>query len=85
MITDDVIAELERTLQAMKEYRTNQKGQTYFTPVWNTETKVYDFIKKPYLWSYIDANHSAAGRASMDCSKVLAKWRQAPKIGRTVK
>lgn len=78
-VTSDTIAELERTLKAMKAYQKGQEGRTYPHLVWNKKTKVYDRIEGPDLWPSADVNHSAAGRASMDCTKALAKWRQAPK------
>ena len=76
--TSEVIAELERTLKAMKAYQIGQGGRTIME--WEPVTKTH--IEKPDAWPYVDMNHSAAMRASMDLTKALAAWRKAGKPSR---
>ena len=71
MVTKQVIAELKRTLVAMETY---QKGHT------EEQYGVNGMWRKcePY-WPNPDQTHSSAFRASMDLTKILAKWRQTGK------
>lgn len=87
MITKQVIQELKRTLTAMELY---EKGQTenigqfaVFKPGPGIEYSHHE--ERPDLWPSVDNNHSAASRASMDLTKVLAKWRQTAKTYKKAK
>lgn len=81
MVTKQAIAELKRTLAAMELY---EKGQTERTGQFVVMKPGKDFEyshheTRPDLWPDTDQNHSSASRASMDLTKVLAKWRKTGK------